>query len=72
MVAIESANVVVFIPLPVELGLAPINIRNKKTSNVAVDACCILIIWNPALLKDMELKSEMTMLLTIPTPFSEF
>ena len=31
----KTANVVVLIPLPVELGLAPMYMRNIKTSNVA-------------------------------------
>ena len=43
MVANDMKKVVVFTPLPVEFGLAPMNIRIRKITSVAIDALSISI-----------------------------
>ena len=58
----DTANVVVFIPPPVEPGEAPIHINASVSMNAGIPSSAIFILLKPAVLGVVALKNETTIL----------
>ena len=66
--SMHTANVVTFIPPPVDIGAHPIQNSNINTTNDAPDAIDKSAYMNPAVLADADKNNESTALSTNPSP----